>query len=70
MLLEQRPVAAFTVRFDGQMITGDCESITVTVNVQTLELPLVSVAVLVTVVVPTGKAKPLSGTLITLATAQ
>ena len=32
-------------------------------------LPLLSVAVLVTVVVPTGKAEPLAGTLTTLVTA-
>src|SRR5436309_6348140 len=34
------------------------------------EFPLLSRAVLVTVVTPTGKAKPLAGTLVTLVTAQ
>ena len=35
-----------------------------------LLFPLLSRAVLVTVVVPTGKAKPLAGTLVTLVTKQ
>ena len=39
-------------------------------NVQLLLLPLLSRAVLVTVVTPTGKADPLTGTLATLVTAQ
>src|SRR5439155_24135789 len=43
---------------------------TVTVKLQLLLLPLRSRAVLVTVVVPTGKAKPLAGTLVTLVSAQ
>src|SRR5947208_2319410 len=43
---------------------------TVTVKLQLLLLPLLSPAVLVTVVVPTGKAKPLAGTLVTLVSAQ
>ena len=38
-------------------------------KVQLVVLPLLSVAVLVTVVVPTGKADPLAGTLTTLVTA-
>jgi hypothetical protein len=44
--------------------------LTVTVNVHVDVLPCASVAVLVTVVVPTGNAKPLGGTLVTLGTAQ
>jgi hypothetical protein len=44
--------------------------LTVTVKLQVLALPLLSRAVLVTVVTPTGKAKPLGGTLTTLLTAQ
>ena len=43
---------------------------TVTVKVHWLLLPLRSVAVLVTVVTPTGKAKPLAGTLTRFVTAQ
>ena len=43
---------------------------TVTVKVHCLVLPLLSQAVLVTVVVPTGKANPLGGTLVTLVTVQ
>src|SRR5437899_754769 len=43
---------------------------TVTVKAHVLELPLLSIALLVTVVVPTGKAKPLEGLLVTLVTAQ
>ena len=45
-------------------------SLTVTVNVQVLELPLLSRAELVTIVIPTGKANPLTGTLTRLVTAQ
>ena len=45
-------------------------SITVTVKVQVLLLPLLSCAVLVTVVVPTGKAEPLAGTIVWLVRAQ
>ena len=37
-------------------------------KVHWLVMPLLSVAVLVTVVVPTGNAKPLAGTLVTLVT--
>ena len=44
--------------------------ITVTVNVHRLLFPLASCAVLVTLVTPTGKAKPLAGTLTRLVTAQ
>ena len=43
---------------------------TVTVKLQLLLLPLLSRAVLVTVVVPSGKAKPLAGLLVTFVTAQ
>ena len=43
---------------------------TVTAKVHWLLLPLASRAVLVTVVVPTGKRKPLAGTLATLVTTQ
>ena len=43
---------------------------TVTVKVHALLLPLLSRAVLVTVVTPTGKAKPLAGLLVRLATSQ
>jgi hypothetical protein len=59
-----------TVIFAGQVIAGDWESTTVTVKVQVLALPLLSRAVLVTVVVPTGKAKPLGGAMVRLVTAQ
>jgi hypothetical protein len=69
-LLVQNPGAAFTVGFTGQVITSGWVSLTVTVKVQVLLLPLLSWAVLVTVVVPLGKAKPLAGTLETLAIAQ
>ena len=69
-LLEHAPNAALTVRFAGQASCGGCVSLTVTEKVQVLLLPLLSWAVLVTVVVPLGKAKPLAGTLETLATAQ
>jgi hypothetical protein len=43
---------------------------TVTVKVQVRELPLLSCAVPVTVVVPTGKAKPLAGLLVIFVTPQ
>jgi len=43
---------------------------TVTVKMHWLLLPLLSRAVLVTVVVPSGKAKPLAGTLVKFVTAQ
>src|SRR5437899_9534514 len=43
---------------------------TVTVKGSVLLLPLLSRAVLVTVVVPSGKALPLAGTLVRLVTAQ
>jgi hypothetical protein len=65
-LLVQAPEAVFTVRFAGQVIVGFCVSFTVTVKVQIFVLPLQSVAVLVTVVVPTGKAKPLAELLVTV----
>jgi len=52
------------------VITGAWVSLTVTVKVHWLLLPLLSRAVLVTVVVPTGKAKPLGGTLSTFVTTQ
>src|SRR5436190_17497448 len=54
----------------GQLISGGWVSRTVTVKVHRLLLPLLSRAVLVTVVTPTGKAKPLGGTLSRLVTAQ
>ena len=69
-LLTQTPGAALTVIFAGQVICGDWLSVTVTVKVQVLALPLLSCAVPVTVVVPTGNAKPLAGTLETFVTAQ
>ena len=43
---------------------------TVTVKAHVAVLPFASVAVLVTVVVPTGKANPLEGTLVTVAPGQ
>jgi hypothetical protein len=64
------PDAVFIVIFAGHVTTGSCVSWTVTVKVHWLVLPLLSRAVLVTVVVPTGKEKPLGGTLTKLATAQ
>ena len=45
-------------------------SSTVTVKMHVQLLPLLSRAVLVTVVVPTGKAKPLAGLLLMLVTVQ
>jgi len=69
-LLVHSPGGAFTVIFAGQVITGAWVSLTVTVKVHWLLLPLLSRAVLVTVVVPTGKAKPLGGTLSTFVTTQ
>src|ERR1041385_876365 len=69
-LLEHVPAAALTVMFVGQVIVGPCTSRTVTVNVHWLLLPELSKALLVTVVVPTGKAKPLTGALTMLVTEQ
>jgi len=69
-LLVQRPGAAFTVTFGGQVITGGWVSFTLTVKLHVRELPLLSRAVLITVVTPTGKAKPLGGELARLVTAQ
>ena len=43
---------------------------TVTVKVQVAEFPHASATILVTVVLPTGKAKPLGGTLTIVLTAQ
>ena len=65
-LLAHPPDAAFTVIFPGQLIAGGCVSSTVTVKAQLLVLPVGSRAVLVTVVVPTGNANPLAGTLVRL----
>ena len=45
-------------------------STTVTVKLHVALLPLLSRAVLVTVVVPTGKAKPLAGLLVTVTPGQ
>jgi hypothetical protein len=69
-LLVHAPGAVFTVRFTGQVMPGGNVSRTVTVKVHVFELPLRSRAVLVTVVVPSGKAKPLAGLLVTFVTAQ
>jgi hypothetical protein len=69
-LLVHAPGAVFTVRFTGQVMVGANVSLTVTVKVHALLLPLASRAVLITVVVPSGKAKPLAGLLVTLVTAQ
>jgi hypothetical protein len=69
-LLTHTPGAAFTVRFAGQEIAGGWASSTVTVKEHVLELPLLSRDVLVTVVVPSGKAKPLAGLLVRLVTEQ
>jgi hypothetical protein len=69
-LLAHRPGAAATVMLAGQVMMGGWVSRTVTVKVHWLALPLLSRAVLVTVVVPTGKAKPLGGPLTRLVTAQ
>src|SRR5262245_47820229 len=68
--LAHRSGTAFTVIDPGQLIAGGCVSSTITLNVQALLLPAPSRAVVVTVVDPTGKAKPLAGTLVTLVTAQ
>ena len=64
------PGAALTVRFAGQVMLGGWLSSTVTVKMHVLPLPLLSRAVLVTVVVPTGKAKPLAGQQLMLVTVQ
>ena len=64
-LLAHVPVAAFTTRLVEQVITGSSRSLTVTVNVHCAVFPPMSTAVLVTVVIPTGKADPLGGTLST-----
>ncbi len=69
-LLVHIPGAVDTVISAGQPVTGGCVSRTVTVKVHWLRLPLLSCAVLVTVVTPTGKAKPLAGTLTTSGAAQ
>src|SRR5262245_62727928 len=63
-------VEALTVIFPGQLIAGGWLSSTVTAKVHTLVLPLASVARLVTIVMPTGKAKPLTGTLVMLVRVQ
>ena len=62
--------AALTVRFAGQLMAGGWVSTTVTVKVHWPRFPLLSRAVLVTVVRPTGKGKPVGGTLVKLVTAQ
>src|SRR5437899_8006732 len=64
-LLAHAPGDVVTVRLAGQVICGGCVSLTVTVKVHRLVLPLGSVTWLVTLVVPTGKANPLAGTLTT-----
>src|SRR6266542_1201465 len=69
-LLVQAPGAAFTVIFPGHVMSGGCVSLTVTVKRQKLLLPFRFHAVVVTVVVPTGKAKPLGGRLTRFVTAQ
>jgi len=69
-LLVHAPSAAVTVRFAGQVIAGSWVSLTVTVKRHWLALPLLSRTVLITVVVPTGNADPLGGTLDMSATAQ
>ena len=69
-LLTHTPGAALTVIGPGQLIAGGCVSSTVTVKAQVLVLPVGSRAVLVTVVVPTGNANPLAGTLVRLLTRQ
>jgi hypothetical protein len=69
-LLVHWPSAAFTVILAGHVSPGRWVSLTVTVKVHWLVLPLLSRAVLVTVVVPTGKAKSLGGTLIRFVTVQ
>jgi hypothetical protein len=54
-----------TVIFDGQDVkTGNSLSVTVTVNEQIAVLPTASVAVKAILVVPTGKAEPLTGPLV------
>mgnify|MGYP000094199564 CR=1 FL=1 len=54
----------------GQEIVGTSSSVMVTVKVHEAVRPLTSVTVAVTMVLPTGKADPLAGTYITLATPQ
>src|SRR6185369_5835724 len=53
----------------GQVMVGGCVSSTVTLNVHWLLLPESSTAVKVTGVTPTGKANPVAGTLVRLASA-
>src|SRR5258708_9620709 len=65
-LLEHVPENTSTTRLVEQLITGNCVSFTVTVKLHVALLPCASVAVLVTVVVPTAKLLPLTGTLNTL----
>ena len=48
------------VMFDGQVMAGDCVSLTVTVNEQLAVLPAASVTKNVLVVTPTGNAAPLA----------
>ena len=60
----------FVTIFAGQLIVGNCVSLTVTVKVQLAVWPLASVAVLVTVVVPVANVEPLAGTLTTLTPGQ
>src|SRR6516164_5874306 len=70
LLLLHWPGSAATTMFPGQLMVGASVSCTVTVKVQELVLPLLSVAKLVTVVMPTGKAEPLGGTVTRLVTPQ
>src|SRR5262245_10444697 len=55
----QRPASGVTVTADGQVITGACDSVTVTVNVQVAVLLPMSVMTNVLTVVPTANWSPL-----------
>src|SRR5579862_805805 len=60
------PGSLVTVMSAGRMAEGGSTSATVTVNVVFVLLPQASATVLVTVVVPTGKALPDTGTELTV----
>lgn len=52
------PASVLIVAVEGQVITGNSASVTVTVNVQLTGAPQAPVAVAVTVVVPIGNTVP------------
>ena len=64
------PVAAIVISPGMPLSDGGVVSCTVTLKLAELLLPCESAAVQLTVVVPSGKAKPLAGLLVMLVTAQ